>query len=102
MAHRPPTGDPDPVKGPAQETRVPAASAVDDLRLAAMSAAAKAYAPYSNFQVGAACLTRDGRVHPGANVENASYGLSICAERNAIFRTVAEGNADIVALMVYT
>ena len=51
---------------------------------AARAAASRAYAPYSNFPVGAAILTGEGTIHSASNVENASYGLSICAERNAV------------------
>jgi len=57
----------------------------------AAGAAAGAYAPYSKFNVGAAVLTRDGRVITGVNVENASYPLGMCAERCALSRAVAEG-----------
>jgi cytidine deaminase len=55
------------------------------------AAAARAYAPYSNFLVGCAVLTRDGRVVEGVNVENAAYPLGVCAERNAFARAIAEG-----------
>ena len=75
---------------------------IDKLGTAARMAAGNAYAPYSRFRVGAACLTGSGRIHAGANVENASYGISICAERVAVFRAVAEGEPDILALVVYT
>ena len=57
--------------------------ALEPVMEAARAAASRAYAPYSNFHVGAAILTGGGTIHPGSNVENASYGLSICAERNA-------------------
>lgn len=60
---------------------------------AARAVSLKAYAPYSNFRVGAAILTRSGTVQVGCNVENASYGLAICAERNAVARMIA-ANVD--------
>jgi cytidine deaminase len=61
---------------------------------AARAAASRAYAPYSNFQVGAAILTGGGTIHSGANVENASYGLSICAEHNAVAMMAAADPED--------
>jgi cytidine deaminase len=61
----------------------------------------KAYAPYSNFHVGAALITDKGNRYIGCNVENASYGLSICGERNAIFNMVASGERKIVAIAIY-
>ena len=68
----------------------------------ARQASASAYAPYSKFRVGAAVVARDGSVYAGCNVENASYGLTICAERCAIWKAVSEGHTDLVALAVYT
>jgi cytidine deaminase len=63
----------------------------DELLARADAIAARAYAPYSKFHVGAAVLTRDGRVLEGVNVENAAYPLGICAERTALSRAVTEG-----------
>jgi cytidine deaminase len=68
----------------------------------ARQAGARAYAPYSRFAVGAAVLTADGAVYAGCNVENASYGLTICAERLAIWKAVSDGHTRIDALAVYT
>ena len=59
-----------------------------------------AYAPYSNFPVGAAVLLSDGRIFTGCNVENASYGLTICAERNAVFAAVAASSKKPVIMAV--
>ena len=61
-----------------------------------------AYAPYSNFTVGAAVLLSDGTVYKGCNIENASFGLTVCAERVAIFHAVAAGRMDITAIAVST
>jgi cytidine deaminase len=63
---------------------------LERLRAAAREAADKAYAPYSKFYVGAALLLDDGSVVTGCNVENLSYGLTSCAERNALFRAISE------------
>ena len=75
---------------------------VDRLREEAKAAAARAYCPYSRFRVGAAILARSGEVFSGCNVENASYGLTICAERNAAFRMVAAGETAFDVIVVYT
>ena len=72
------------------------------LLAAAREASAHAHCPYSRFAVGAAVRAADGRMFTGCNVENASFGLTMCAERNAIFQAVAAGAKDIVALAVYT
>ena len=69
---------------------------------AAKKASLSAYCPYSRFAVGAAVLASDGKSFAAPNVENASYGLSMCAERNAIFHAVAAGSHDIVAIAIYT
>jgi cytidine deaminase len=71
------------------------------LAAAAQKVAANAYAPYSKFKVGAAVLGDDGHIYSGANVENSSYGLTICAERAAIFAAVAAGCRRINAVAVF-
>jgi cytidine deaminase len=61
-----------------------------------------AYAPYSNYAVGAALLTTSGKIYEGVNIENAAYPSGICAERVAIFKAVSEGEREFVALVVVT
>lgn len=61
-----------------------------------------AYAPYSHYQVGAALLTRSGRIFTGVNVENAAYPAGICAERTAIFKAITAGEKDYIAMAVVT
>ena len=73
---------------------------IQELLTAAANARLRAYTPYSNFKVGAALLTEDGQVITGCNVENASYGLSICAERTAICKAVAAGIDAFQAIVV--
>jgi cytidine deaminase len=74
----------------------------DDLVARAGEARKRAYAPYSGFPVGAALLGRSGRVYPGANVENAAYPLTTCAERAAVTRAVSEGEREFEAIAVVT
>jgi len=71
-----------------------------ELMLAAMKARERAVAPYSKFKVGAALLTKKGEIITGANVESASYGLTCCAERVALFKALTEGQKDFVAVAV--
>ncbi|MHB8193353.1 MAG: cytidine deaminase [Bellilinea sp.] len=68
----------------------------------AIQARSRAYAPYSNYQVGAAVLTKSGKVFTGANIENAAYPTTMCAERVAIFKAVSEGETDFSAIAVVT
>ncbi|HEV2445727.1 MAG TPA: cytidine deaminase [Candidatus Sulfopaludibacter sp.] len=63
----------------------------DPLLSAALAVRANAFAPYSRFQVGAALEDSEGRIHTGCNVENATYGLTVCAERVAVFKAISEG-----------
>ena len=72
------------------------------LRTAASTAAARAYAPYSRLHVGAAGQAEDGAVVAGCNVENASFGLTVCAERAAVFSAISDGRMDIAAVAVVT
>ena len=73
---------------------------IDALLSAAADTAKRAYSPYSTFCVGAAVQTASGKVFTGCNVENASYGLTICAERVAVFKAVSEGESDITAVAI--
>jgi cytidine deaminase len=68
----------------------------------ASEARRRAYAPYSNYQVGAALRTRSGRIFTGCNIENAAYPTSMCAERVAIFKAVSEGEKEFEVLAVVT
>jgi cytidine deaminase len=74
----------------------------EDLVQKAAQAKEKAYVPYSKFRVGAALLTEDGTVFTGCNIENASFGLSNCAERTAIFKAISEGFQKIKAIAIST
>ncbi|MBR2448428.1 MAG: cytidine deaminase [Clostridia bacterium] len=71
-----------------------------DLVKAAFEAMGKAYSPYSHCKVGAALLTRDGKVYTGCNVENASYGATNCAERTAFFKAISEGEREFAKIAI--
>ncbi len=71
-----------------------------ELVLSAIKAKEKAYAPYSGFRVGACLLTKSGRIYTGCNVENASYSLTICAERVAVFKAVSDGERDFKSIAI--
>ncbi len=72
----------------------------EELLVEARKARERAYVPYSGFKVGAAVLTKDGRIFSGCNIENSAYSPTNCAERTAIFKAVSEGARDFVALAV--
>lgn len=74
----------------------------ESLISSAKQASSRAYAPYSMFRVGAALRTATGAVFCGCNVENASYGLTICAERNAIFQMVSGGETRFAEIVIFT
>jgi cytidine deaminase len=74
----------------------------DQLIAAARAAREHAHAPFSEFRVGAAVRTKSGRIFGGCNIENASYGLTLCAERVAIFKAISEGEDDFDAIAVVT
>lgn len=71
-----------------------------ELMLLAVEARKNSYSPYSNFRVGAALLSKSGKVYTGCNVENASYTPTNCAERTAVFKAISEGEREFVAIAV--
>jgi cytidine deaminase len=78
------------------------AMTTDQLVESAARARENAYAPYSNFKVGAALLASSGRVFTGCNVENATYGLTVCAERVALWKAISEGEREFTRIAVVT
>ncbi len=77
-------------------------SEINELLDAAQAARENSYSPYSRFKVGAAVLTDDGKIFSGTNIENSSYGLTVCAERNAIFAAASAGYRKFKALALIT
>lgn len=73
---------------------------LDDLTRLAIEAANSAYAPYSHFKVGAALIADNGNIYTGCNIENSSYGLTMCAERTAIFKAISDGAQKIESIAI--
>lgn len=71
------------------------------IEIEAMEASKNAYVPYSHFPVGAALLTSEGKIFTGCNIENASFGLTNCAERTAIFKAVSEGYKELTEIAIF-
>ena len=80
----------------------PSSKTIDALVKNAQEARARSYSPYSRFKVGAAIRTKSGKVYRGCNIENCSYGLTVCAERVAVYNAVSDGETDFEALAVFT
>lgn len=76
--------------------------AEEELKKIAKAASRRAYAPYSEYRVGAALQAKNGKIYTGCNVENSSYGLTNCAERTAVFKAVSEGERDFEQIVIYT
>lgn len=68
----------------------------------AKEASKMSYSPFSKFAVGAGVLTKNGKIYSGCNIENSSFGMTICAERCAIFKAISEGEKEIVAVAIYS
>ena len=75
---------------------------IEELIKIAKDARERAYAPYSKFKVGAVIVTKEGNIYKGANIENCSSGLTVCAERVALFKAVSEGESEFSLLVIYT
>ena len=72
------------------------------LMVQAKEASKKSYSPFSKFAVGACVLTGSGKIYSGCNIENSSFGMTICAERCAIFKAISEGEKEILAIAIYS
>ena len=95
-----PAGRSPAARGPSAGDRAPGRLSPQALMHEAEAARASSYSPYSRFAVGAALLGRSGVIHHGCNVENASFGLTCCAERTALFKAVSAGEREFAAIAV--